>query len=409
MKRNFLNNFQYMPVPIDPGTGGGGSPDPVDASIYHAPEHYYIDIPSGYGIGKNEYVIDIVSGFGYINYFVDMTNGIVQSPAKKIGTNSGNGTESSYILFGNSWDYVSGSGTPRVSFQKPYTGFGLQKDRILWNNSLNAIYTYLILQKAVPVCNYITLDGGGAEDVVSLLAPNSTTTISSGSKFRLNRANSRGADVSATWTILKTDPAGTFQSAPTTEGVDYALTLGTLSSPKIEIQFLSNYNFEVRLTISGYTFASNPYQNFIGNTQSNTTTTTYFFTASTVTPTFDYEIKFPKISPDVTISPSTSLISSSPITTYQNQVINVSADLTIDSSCYWKKIDLSGSLPPELITKSESEWKNEIASKCDVILEIRRISNNELILSLPFDINSTSTITIQTTGDFNMKFITTLK
>lgn len=401
-----------MPVlPSSDIPGGGASPT---ASIYHSPENSYIDIASGYGIGTNEYVIDIETGIGTIDYVVNTTNNIVQTPEKKIGVNNGYGTESDYINFSNnSWTYPGGStGTgyaPNIRFQKPLSGIGIQKDKIYWNGILNATYTYLNLQKAIPIAQFITLTGLGVENVTTTLTPNSTTNITTGQKFRLSKELSRGKEISSSWVILKTDPAGTFQSAPTISGVDYSLTLGSLTSDKIEIQFLSNYNFEVKLNISGYTFASNPYQNYIGSSSTNTATATYYFSYSTVTPTFDYEIKFPKLNATVITNPSTALIETNPLTTYQGQVINITPQLIIDSSCYWKKIDLTNTLPPELITKSESEWKSELASKCNITFELRKITTNAIVISQLIDITSSFDVTVQQIGDYKMQFITTLK
>jgi hypothetical protein len=399
MSFNFGNKFLRMPVapPVDPGGGGGGGP--IMANIYHAPENSYIDQVSGYGIGQNEYVIDIDSGFGYINYIVNTINGVVQSPEKKITTNSGSGTESAYIpLTGTSWTYVSG--TPNVRFQRPFAGFGIQKDKVYWNGSLNATYQYILLQKSIVSTRYATLDISENPDVTTILTPGVIIPVTVNTLFQLDKSFCRGDEVSSTWTILKTDPAGTFASIPAVSGVDYLITTGTITSDLMKLKFLTNYNFEVKVNIAGYTFASNPYLNYPAQIVPNTAAATYYF--NTAAPTVTYEIKIPTITAVATV-PSAVQIGTNPLETYQNQLIDITSTIDI-SSGYWKKIE---GVTTTLLTKSETEWRTEIESSCDVTLEARDKVTNELIFTRiglgPF------TVSFGVVSSYNLQFKTILK
>lgn len=400
---NFNNRFFRMPVPPADPIGGGDPTGPVGpvASIYHAPENSYIDVVSGFGLYSNEYVLDIESGFGTIQYWLDISNGVAETPSKKISTNT-YGNWSPYIASSaTSWTYDPATGSnPRIRFQRPMNGLGIQKDRVYWNGVLKATYQYITLQKSFAIAKYSTLDISGIPVTTTTLNANSTTTLTTGVLFQLDKGSSRGKEVSSTWTILKTDPAGTFQSQPAIAGVDYAMTTGTLTSDIIKLQFLTNYNFEVRLTVNGHTYASNPYQNFPAQTSTNNSTATFYF--QTAVPTVTYEIKIPTITSVLTV-PNAVLVGSSPFETYQNQAINVESLLNL-STGYWKKIEGLTITP---ITKSDTEWRTEINASCDVILEARDKVTNELIFTRtglgPFSIS------FAVVSSYNLQFKTTLR
>lgn len=390
-----------MPVPIPIDGGGGGGVSTPTATIYHAPENSMMDTLSSYGIGQNEYVLNDMENINSINYVVNTINGVVQSPEKKIGPNTGFGTQSSYIPFANnSWSYVSG-GSTSVRFQRPFAGPGLQKDKIYWNGSLKATYDYIILQKSVVGAIYSTLVLGVVDEVY-ILAPSQINTVDVNVDFQLDKSTSRGKEVSSTWSIFKTDPLGTFLSIPAVDGVDYSLSTGTLTSDIIRLQFLTNYNFEVRLNVSGYTYASNPYLNYPAQTVPNSAAATYYFNTTTApAPTVTYEIKVPKITPELSV-PNAVLIGTNPFETYQNQLITVSSVLDIPSG-YWKKTE---GLTITYLTKSDSEWRDEINTNCNVVLEARDKITNELVLTRnglgPF------TLSFNIVSNYNLQFITTL-
>ncbi|MEO6306080.1 MAG: hypothetical protein ABIP51_23230 [Bacteroidia bacterium] len=390
-----INKFQYSLSPESGGggTGGTGGTSPV-VSYSSIPANKYIDISD-----FQNYTIGLYN-FNYIDYYMDKVNNSTIAPQliDIIGAN---------ISSGHTYTNLTPTSGATVVIKRLLTGLGVQKDRILIDSSLYGSYQYLTLQRSVPVVQYITLVSG-TPDITTNIAPNSTTTLTPSQIFRLTKSLSRGAEISSVWSIYKTDPAGSFLSVPAVVGVDYSIT-GTLTSNSIDLQFLTNYNFEVRLNIAGYTFQSNPYLNLPSDTAPNSTTAIYYFQAATVSSTFNYEIKLPKLSPSTVILPSTSIVETSPLTTYQNQVISITAVPETSVNCYWKKIDLTGGLPPVLLLKSDSEWIAELTSKCNITFEIRRISNNEIILTKLVDITSPFDITIQPTGDFNMQFITTLK
>ena len=386
-----INKFQY-----NSGIGGvgGGSSSVFYSSV---PSNMYIDAVVPF---YENYTIAL-SNFYNIDYYIDKLNNVTISP-QLIDLNGLN--TSLDHTYSNSYSTIASS----VVVKRIINGLGLQKDRVLIDSILYGSYQYLSLQRAISVVQYMTVVSSSVTST-TLIAPNSTTTITPSQIFRLNKALSRGAEISSNWEVYKTDPLGTFLSIPAILGVDYSLTIGTLASDLIQIQFLSNYNFELRVNLSGYTFNNNPYYLDLSDLSTNSSITAYFFQAATIAPTFTYEIKLPRLSPNLTITPTTSLVSTTPITTYQNQIISISTLPETNVNCYWKKIDLSGTLAPQILLKSDAEWLAEITTKCNIVFEIRKITSNELILTKIIDVNSSFNVTIQSTGDFNMQYITTLK
>lgn len=406
MSFNFGSRFQYIAAP-PVGDGPGGEPEPTSTPITHStinsiPGHAYIDIFDA-GTSNQTYSVTIndTSFYGF-KYYTYKNHETVYNPPHLLNTAGGTTT-------GWTWKRTSSTtNNTTVTVTRGYSAAGRCSDTVEWWNSSSNVYSttsypYLILAKAVAVAAFGVPDPPDPT-AYAILAPNAVRNVTVNSVFYLDKSLSRGADVSCTWTVLKTDPAGTFTSVAAIPGTDYSLEDGTtLASDEAHIKLLQAYNFEFKLTAVGYTFNSNPFQNYPSITQANTSIATYFF--NTTVGTYNYEIKVPKI--DFTLDvPAAVLLGTDPFETYQGQLITVTPVLDL-STGYWKRLNASGPASPTVLTKTDAEWRTEITAKCDVILEARKKDTGELETTRvgldPF------TISLQYAIHYNLQFKTTLK
>lgn len=407
MSFRFGNQFQYIAAPpITEGPGGipGTNPNGVpltNSVVTSIPGNAYIDFADVSGSQKYKVTIKDTAFYGF-RYFIYKNRGIDYSPPHLINSLG-------VTIPSTGWTWQRSPSTTNgtvVTINREHSQAGKCSDTIDWYNSSTNVersttYSYLVLEKAVAVGSYADLI---TPDVYFPLAPNSVKNVNVGDTFYLIKEFSRGKDVSNTWTVFKSDPAGSFTSVPAVAGVDYALVDGTtLANDECHLQLMQPYNFEFRLTTVGYTFNNNPYQNYPSITEPNTSVATYYF--NTTEGAFNYEVKIPKIDFTLDVPPAV-LLGSDPFETYQNQLITVTPILDL-SSGYWKKIDVTNTLPPSFLTKTDEEWRDEITAKCNVILEARKKDTNELETTRvgldPF------TISLQQAILYNLQFKTTLK
>lgn len=415
MKTTFLHSKNYFPVPVEPPIGGGGSGGLggggasgtgmiLNSYVVNTPNNSYFDFGSA-ATTTFEYVVDVYDvDFRAIDYFMETSAGINFSPIKKI---NGFGA---VITSGYSWSSPSSYFTGRISIDRVVSGPGKFKDSTKWwvqNRDLygnpsglvqfsTTAYNYIYLQKSVAILKY--KEGANPFTPIS---PNSTRSIVTNNVISLDKSSSRGKEVSSVWTFLKTDPNGTYQSIPAVNNVDYEFVSGGVGSDIIDIKFLSNNNFEVKVTVAGHTFDNNPYMVFPSQNVPNFNEAVYYF--QTEAPAVTYEIKIPELSIGLFV-PTSVLIGTTPFETYQNQQITVNSIVNLATG-YWKKLE--GSLPPVTIVKTEAEWRAEITSKCNIFFEARDKVTNNLIFTRtglgPF------TIAFTAASNYNLQFITTLK
>jgi hypothetical protein len=270
------------------------------------------------------------------------------------------------------------TGTWETTVKRFFTGIGKQVDTIKFYTRTPtrddfdpdyvfieaALFDYVILQKAVAITQTRDLT---TNSVNGTLGNNSSTNAIVGQSFKLDKTLNRGDEVISEWRVLKYDPNSGANPITAVLNVDYQLVSGTNTSDIIEIKFLNNtFNYKVQNYCSGHTFAINPYWTYPADTGENNNFITHDFIVTAATATF--EVLFPQLDMVITIDPIENQTSTDPLTTYQNQPITVEA-VVLGSTGYWKKKVTS--LPDELISKSDVEWKTALTERCNVILEIK--------------------------------------
>lgn len=410
---NFKNRFQYFPAPlgggdeeVNDGSGGGGigGGGVVSIGSTYTPTTYnnlYFDFVSAESY--TDYVLYPDADFYGIKYYKIKKNNTLLDPILKISQTD--------TILTSPTAYTWTRGVSNTCTVRRYWGIGKQEDSIDWfitSNSSQLYFnsnpiSYLILQRAVPVTQYVTLDILNGELATTILGSNSSTNIVVGVNFKLKKTLSRGKELGSSWSFLKSDPNGTFVNQPAILNVDYQLVTGSNTSDEIIIKFLTSLNFTVKQTVSGYTFNGNPYEIFSTQTEPNTTITSYSF--NTTAFTFDTELKFPKVEVELSV-PTEVLLGTTPFETYQGQDILITPTLNLINS-YWKQYLLSNPASFNLLPKTKEEWKIEMDLRCNTILEVRDKETNALILTKqglePY------TIILQDIKSFNLQIKTILR
>lgn len=406
MSFRFGNQFQYIATPPlggdpDAPTTPGGTPI-INSVVNSVPGNVYLDF-SDDGNPTQTYRITVndASFYGF-RYYTYKNHNVDYSPPLLL-------TIAGAVQPSSNWTWKRTASTTNgtiVTVARTYSEAGKCSDTVKWYNSSTNIYQttsypHLVISKAVAVGVYSDLID---PDIFTYLAPNSVKNVSVGQEFHLAKNFSRGKEVSNSWVVLKTDPAGSFTGIPAIAGTDFAFVGGTnINSDEMHLQLLQPYNFEFRLTTVGYTFNNNPWQNFPSVTQPNTSTATYYF--NTTVGVYNYEIKIPEIEFMLDVPPAV-LLGTDPFETYQGQLITVTPELDL-STGEWKQINAVGPPSPVILTKTDEEWRAEITAKCDVILEARKKDTGELETTRvglePF------TISLLQATNYNLQFVTTLK
>jgi len=312
----------------------------------------------------------------------------------------------------------TGYAFPTVDFKRTVTAIGKYTDSIYirtllqspigaldpdavprTNNEGSGDYSFIALQKATSV----TIQRDPTTNaIITTLGNNSTIGTSIGPVFRLDKSTSRGDENMSEWKIFKYDPISGTSPVLATLGVDFNFVTGNAMADVIDITFLTaSFNFIIQNHSAGYTFDNNPYFLFPLDNEGNDDIISHNF--NLVVTSISYEVLFPQLDLQLTI-PSASLISSNPITTYQNQPITVDT-IVLNSTGYWKKKN-----PPAsdvFISKTDLEWKNEMITRCNIVLEIRNKTTNALLQTKsgfgPYN------VLIQDINNYNFQFKTTLK
>lgn len=420
---NFKNRFQYIQEPIDGGggtgsgtnfevitggggggggsTGGGGTTASIGTTYVSTTyNNLYFDLSGAESY--TDYILYPDADFYGVKYYKRVKNSVTLIPPVQI-------RQTDIVVTNNNLYSWTVNDTPVCNIRRHW-GIGKQEDAIDWFVLSGTQYlystdlaTYLILQKAVPVTEYVTLNSSNGELISSIISSNSSTNITVGTNFKLKKNLSRGKEVSSSWSFLKTDPNGAFINQPAVINVDYELISGTSTSNEIIMKFITSFNFTIKQIVSGYTFNNNPFEIFANQLEGNTVTSSYFF--NTTAFSFDTEIKFPKVETTLFV-PALALLGSNPFKTYQNQPITITPTLDLTTS-FWKQFPISNPSSITLLIKTLEEWKVEMNLRCNIILEVRDKETNALILTKeglePY------TILLQDIKSFNLQIKTILR
>lgn len=368
----------------------------------------YIDFPSPstiYSFVANIPFVDTTGTSGqtrYIDYFLNIVNNNLLGTPSKIGTNGlVTGLTHSFQIDG----YTNGN-TINVPFTRNINGIGRQQDQINFSRTDGVtttqtdtgIFDFVTLQQAVPV----TIQRNPADNsIIGTLGSGVNVSASVGTTYRLDKSTNRGDQVSSIWSILKYDPIAGTTPVVASPGSDYTLVSGNLSSDIIDIQFLSSsVNYRVQNIVIGYTFSNNPFYDIAGDTSPNTQLVSNDFILSSTSIT--YQILFPQL--DMSLSVASDVeIGTNPLTTYQNQYITIQS-IILSSTGYYKQVNGSVITP---LTKTDSDWLNEMTALCNVVLSITDKSTGTLYQTIsgfgPYS------IWLPNINNYNFTYITTLK
>lgn len=254
-------------------------------------------------------------------------------------------------------------------------------------------YYFLVFQKSVCII----------EDVTSgtpVVANNQTKNINLNTTVRLSKASSRGKELNSSWIIQFKDNNGNF--IPAVQGVDYSITFGNTGSDTIEIKVLQPKVFRIVCQTFGYNSNNHLFSGTgTGNITSNTDSSFYILNVAGV----DEQdvITLPKINAVVTIQ---NQIGSLPIQSgYSGALITINGQIDVSSGLYIIK-DLTSSTET-IVTLTESEWLQELDTRANISLEIRRKTDNVLVITRQ-GIGPHTDITLPV-GNFLIQFKTILK
>lgn len=368
----------------------------------------YIDFPNPstiYSFVANISFVDTTGASGqtrYIDYFLNIVNNNLLGTPSKIGTNGlVTGLTHSFQIDG----YTNGN-VINVPFTRNINGIGRQQDQINFSRTDGitttqtdaGIFDFVTLQQAVPV----TIQRNPSDNsIIGTLASGVNVSASVSTIYRLDKSTNRGDQFSSTWSILKYDPIAGTTPVIAAPGSDYTLVSGNLSSDIIDIQFLSSsVNYRVQNIAVGYTFSNNPFYDIAGDTSPNIQLVSNDFILSATSIT--YQILFPQL--DISLAVASDVeIGTNPLTTYQNQYITIQA-IILSSTGFYKQVNGSVITP---LTKTDSDWLNEMTALCNVILNI----TDKVTGTLYQTINGFGpySIWLSNINNYNFTYITTLK
>jgi hypothetical protein len=232
------------------------------------------------------------------------------------------------------------------------------------------------------------------------LGNNSSINASVNELFSLDKTTSRGDERESKWIFLKYDPNSGASPVPAVAGVDYEITIGSLTTDVVTFRFLNpQYSYKVQNYSRGYKFSDNPFWIVPNDTADNVSTTTHDFIVAVTTTS--YNIKFPVVNVSATVPENQ--LGTNPLKTYQNQAITIEGIIQPITGLYIQIIGASSTV----LSKSANEWKAEMEDRCNVVLEIKKKSNGQLMQTKegfgPFN------IVIPDVDTYTLQFKTTLK
>jgi hypothetical protein len=387
----------FAPASDDPDNGGSGGGGGGGVSTYtnmndYAPPHSYVDLFATPFVTYTHVVSSNTSW--YMNFFKVRSGSTVWLPfPQKISTAGANITTADTTR--------TGSGDASFTITRPITEEGLQTDRWELYSALRDDYSYIVLQKALAIATITNLTTSSS---ATSIGGNTDIAIDLTNDYRFNCTDSRGRVNGVSWQILKSALDLSYQDVPCVEGIDFNLLNGTtLNQLIVDVKFLSAANYQIILTVNGYTFSSNPFYTLIGDVSTNTSKLPFNLKPDGLTTTASLEVLFPKILPILTVP---DIVDETPLggtfTTYAGQQITVQSQLNL-STGYYKTIN--GSVVT-VITKSDTEWRQLIENKCDVVLEVVNAAGNVVLTRHGL---ADQTLNIPAKGNYIIHYKTLLK